>query len=169
MANLIKRIAISTSRKTGQASMADEFKSSSNLSTTGNKSGRPGRLTRTSVHELSSMVSYNAESKATHDRVISFAPVGNQIKETREIIVSNEPNPFYDKTRRTSEVEVTGGKPQGYQVEGRELEPRRKSMESITEGNESLKSVEPPKRLEDSDDEAALVGQKFRAWGRRPS
>ena len=39
MANLIKRIAISTSRKTGMASIAQEFKSSSNQSTSGQRTG----------------------------------------------------------------------------------------------------------------------------------
>ena len=163
MANLIKRIAISTSRKTGQASIAEEFKSSSNLSSTGRKSGTRTKQSRGSLHELNTMVSYNAEGKA-NDRVISFAPMGNQIKETTEIIVSNEPNPFYDKDGRDSEVEIGGGKAQGYTIHGRELGTRRKSLESITEGADSLKSSDIPKRLEDSsDDEAALVEQ-FKPW-----
>ncbi|KAF2844806.1 hypothetical protein T440DRAFT_547047 [Plenodomus tracheiphilus IPT5] len=171
MANLIKRIAISTSRRTGKASIAEEFKSSSNLSASGQKGSRRIPESRASIHELTSIVSYNGEAKnnAT-DRVISFAPTGNQIKETREIIVSNEPNPFFDAGRRASEVEITGaytgGKTRGFEGRGVHSE-RRKSMDSITEGNESLKSVEPPKRLEDSDDEAALVGQRFKAWARK--
>ncbi|KAI8942844.1 hypothetical protein NX059_000884 [Plenodomus lindquistii] len=171
MANLIKRIAISTSRKTGKASIAEEFVSSSNFTGSAQKANRRIRESRASIHELTSIVSYGGDAKGNvTDRVISFAPTGNQIKETREIIVSNEPNPFFDAGRRTSEVEITGaytgGKPQGFEDRGGHPE-RRKSMDSIMEGNESLKSVEPPKRLEDSDDEAALVGQKFRAWGRR--
>ncbi|KAH9882219.1 hypothetical protein J1614_001391 [Plenodomus biglobosus] len=173
MANLIKRIAISTSRKTGKVSIADEFKSSSNLSGTGKKGSRRIRDSRASIHELSSIVSYSGDAKGNAtDRVISFAPAGNQIKETREVIVSTEPNPFFDAGRRTSEVEITGaytgGKTQGFEARGMHSE-RRKSMDSITEGNESLKSVEPPKRLEDSDDEAALVGQRFKAWVRKDS
>ncbi|CBX94094.1 hypothetical protein IAQ61_003966 [Plenodomus lingam] len=171
MANLIKRIAISTSRRTGKASIADEFKSSSNLSATGRKTTRRTRESRADIHELTSIVSYHGDAKGTaSDRVISFAPAGNQIKETREVIVSHEPNPFFDAGRRTSEVEITGaytgGKTQGF--EGRAMHSeRRKSMDSIEEGNESLKSLEPPKRAEDSDDEAALVGQKFKAWARK--
>lgn len=173
MANLIKRIAISTSRKTGKASLAQEFKSSSNMSASGRKSGTfKQKSQRGSLHELASIVSYTADSKAT-ERVISFAPVGNQIKQTKEITVSNEPNPYYERNRRGSEVEITGGytggKTQGVLVDERML-ARPKSLESLTEGNESLKSAEIPKRgLEDSDDEAALVGHKLRMWGRRPS
>ena len=167
MANLIKRIAVSTSRKTGKASIAEEFKSSSNMSSTGRKTGTMGNTHRGSVHELSNMVSYNDDPKAA-DRVVSFAPMGNQIKETREIVISSEPNPFFE--RRGSEVEITGSytgaKTQGVLVSERGL-PRRKSMESINEGNESVKSSEAPKRgPEDSDDEAALVGHKFNIWGR---
>ncbi|CAO2655012.1 Nn.00g117450.m01.CDS01 [Neocucurbitaria sp. VM-36] len=173
MANLIKRIAISTSRRTGKVSIAQEFKSSSNMSTTGQKSAPLTRRSqRGSVHELASIVSYTADSKPG-DRIVSFAPTGNQIKQTREIVVSNEPNPFYE--RRESESEIVGGyaagKTQGVSVDEKKLGlGRPKSLESVTEGNESLRSAEVPKRnAEDSDDEAALVGQKFRVWGRRPS
>ncbi|KAF1846464.1 uncharacterized protein K460DRAFT_339718 [Cucurbitaria berberidis CBS 394.84] len=166
MANLIKRIAVSTSRKTGKASIAEEFKSSSNLSTSGQKSASHAQKSkRGSIHELASIVSYNAEGVAG-DRIVSFAPTGNQIKRTKEVVISNEPNPFFE--RRGSEVAITGGKAQGVLVDERTL-VRPKSLESVTEGNESMKSADLPKRNpDDSDDEAALVG-KFRAWGRRKS
>jgi hypothetical protein len=171
MANLIKRIAISTSRRTGMASIAQEFRSSSNMSSSGQRTGQTGqqKSQRGSIHELATFVSYTTDSKA-NDRIVSFAPTGNQIKKTREIVVRNEPNPDYE--RRGSEIEITGGtangKTSGVVVEERSLE-RRKSLESITEGNESLKSAELPKRgPEDSDDEAALVGQKT-WWPRRKS
>lgn len=162
MANLIKRIAMSAARKTGQASIAEEFKSDSNLSSTGRRSGANfNRSQRRSIHELASIVSYTSESKGVHERVISFAPTGNQIKQTREITISNEPNPYQ---RRGSEVEITGN----FGKAGT-LDVRRKSMESITEGNESLRSTETPKKdVMDSDDEAALVGQQ-RMYGRRPT
>lgn len=169
MANLIKRIAISTSRKTGKVSIAEEFKSSSNMSTTGQKSGntKTQKSQRGSLHELSSFVSYTAEGKGS-DRVISFAPLGNQIKRTQETVIKSEPNPFYE--HRDSENEVAGsfgdGKPQGIMVEERNLS-RSKSLDSITEGNESLKSSEV-KKGEDSDDEAVLV-RKHGIWGRRPT
>jgi hypothetical protein len=169
MANLIKRIAISTSRKTGMASIAQEFKSSSNMSTTGQKTGQSARKSNhNSVHELTSFVSYSgAEDAKASERVISFAPMENQIKKTHEVIVRSEPNPFFD--RRPSETEITGGY-RGGKPQGVALEERRKSMESITEGNESLRSSEMPKRgTEDSDDEAALVAKKAWGWSRRPS
>ncbi|KNG48886.1 hypothetical protein TW65_04297 [Stemphylium lycopersici] len=176
MANLIKRIAISTSRKTGMASIAQEFKSSSNLSTTGRGANGQRKSQRGSVHELSSFVSYSADTKVNdRDRVVSFAPMGNQIKETREVIIHSEANPFYE--RRGSEFEISGGQHHGRRksqggagvlVEERGL-GRQKSMESITEGNESMKSTEMTKRTEDSsDDEAALVDNKS-WWPRRPS
>jgi hypothetical protein len=171
MANLIKRIAISTSRRTGMASIAQEFKSSSNLSSTGQKTGRPNthKSQRGCVHELASFVSYTGDAKAS-DRIVSFAPTGNQIKEVREVVISHEPNPFYE--RRGSEVEITGGqqaKDNHMAVEERDL-GRNSSLGSVTEGNESLKSAELVKRdREESDDEAALVGQKGWGWPRRPS
>ncbi|OAL54555.1 hypothetical protein IQ07DRAFT_272625 [Pyrenochaeta sp. DS3sAY3a] len=169
MANLIKRIAISTSRKTGKVSMAEEFKSSSNMSTTGQKSGatKTQKSQRGSIHELASFVSYTAEGKGS-DRVISFAPLGNQIKRTQETVIKSEPNPFFE---RDVEDQISGsfgdGKPQGILVEERNLS-RAKSIDSITEGNESLKSAEVKKGAEDSDDEAVLV-RKHGIWGRRPT
>ncbi|KAB2110766.1 hypothetical protein AG0111_0g260 [Alternaria gaisen] len=176
MANLIKRIAISTSRKTGMPSIAQEFRSSSNQSTSGQRTGGTvPRRSRGSVHELASFASYTVDTKATSDqdqhRVVSFAPTGNQIKETREVIVHTEPNPHYE--RKGSEVEISGGhgrrQSHGVVVEERGL-PRQKSLESITEGNESMRSGLTPKRLvDDSDDEAALVQQKSWGWPRRPS
>ncbi|CAI9628022.1 unnamed protein product [Alternaria burnsii] len=176
MANLIKRIAVSTSRKTGMASIAQEFKSSSNQSASGQRTGGTvPHKSRGSVHELASFASYTVDTKATNDqdqhRVVSFAPTGNQIKETREVIVHTEPNPHYE--RRGSEVEISGGhgrrQSHGVVIEERGL-PRQKSLESITEGNESMRSGLTPKRLvDDSDDEAALVQQKSWGWPRRPS
>ena len=181
MANLIKRIAISTSRKTGMVSIAQEFKSSSNLSSTGQKTGTNTHKSQQcgSIHELASFVSYTGGGGVVqpHDRIVSFAPTGNQIKKTREVVISHEPNPSYE--RRGSEVEITGGlgrsagakTPGLVTVEEAGL-GRNSSLGSITEGNESLKSAEVPKRereREESDDEAALVGQKGWQWPRRPS
>ncbi|CAA9964761.1 hypothetical protein PTMSG1_08120 [Pyrenophora teres f. maculata] len=167
MANLIKRIAISTSRKTGMASIANEFKSSSNMSATHHQTGAASHDHCASGHELSSFHSYTIDTKG-NDRIVSFAPTGNQIKETKEVIVHTEPNPDY--RRRASEVEITGG----HAVTTVEVHAgdrglgRQMSMDDITEGNESLKSsaTETPKRAYDSDDEAQLVNQK--AWGWTP-
>lgn len=70
-------------------------------------------------------------------------------------------------------MEITAGhgrrQSHGVVIEERGL-GRQKSLESITEGNESMRSGSVPKRLiEDSDDEAALVQQKTWGWPRRPS
>jgi len=168
MANLIKRIAISTSRRTGMASIAQEFVSSSNMSSTAKTGGHNTK--RGSLHELSSMVSYNAEGKAgtANDRIISFAPTGNQIKTTQEVTVTSEPNPFFERVRRGSEVKITGA----YSDRDRKAnipgivveEARSKSLDSSTEVAESLKSDAQRKEVE-SDDEAALVEKRSR-WGR---
>ncbi|KAH7069160.1 hypothetical protein BKA63DRAFT_102191 [Paraphoma chrysanthemicola] len=174
MANLIKRIAISTSRRTGKADIAQEFKSSSNLSTTGKTGTIPRHSQRGSLHELASIVSYNAESKGPGERIISFAPTGNQIKTTQEVTVTSEPNPFFERGRRGSEVEITGAYNQnkanipGVIVEEAPETPRSKSIDSNTEVAESLKSTDMPKRIDDSDDEAALVSNRGRGWGRGP-
>ncbi|KAH8724855.1 hypothetical protein GQ44DRAFT_617220 [Phaeosphaeriaceae sp. PMI808] len=172
MANLIKRIAVSTSRRTGKASIAEEFKSS-NPSTTGNFSH--GTAKRGSLHELASIVSYHSDRKQ-NDRTISFTPTGNQIKTTQEVTVTSEPNPHFERGRRGSEVEITGAaghhqnraKVPGIIVE-ESITPRSKSLDSSTEVADSVKSMEGRKRdKDDSDDEMALVGQK-RGWGRFPS
>jgi hypothetical protein len=177
MANLIKRIAVSTSRRTGQASVAEEFKSSSNLSTSGKKS----TMKRSSFHELAGIVSYDGEAKEA--RSIGFTPTGSQIKTTQSITVISEPSHTYANNeprksclvRRVSEVEITGNayapNDDGFRanVPGIILEevdvgtPRSKSIDS------SVKSADVAKRgAEDSDDEAALVG-RGRGWGTGPT
>lgn len=160
MANLIKRIAVSASKRNGQASIAEEFKSSSNLST--NKRTHSKRF---SNHELGSIVSYTAKGEPS-DRAHSFQPTGTQIKATQEITITSEPNPYQ---RRGSEVEITGNyamakvNTPGIIVEETVETPRTKSLDS------SVKSADVVKRGDavDSDDEAALVG-RGRGWGRTP-
>jgi hypothetical protein len=178
MANLIKRIAVSASRRNGQADAAEEFRSSSNLSASGGK--RTTTIKRSSIHELASIVSYSGDAKA--DRATSFAPTGNQIKSTQTITVTSEPSHVYMKTepsgtgwgRRGSDVEITGNAYAGSRdikgnIPGIIVEeagngtPRSKSLDS------SVKSADVVKRgTEDSDDEAALVG-RGRGWGRGPT
>ena len=100
MANLIKRIAISTSKRTGKHSIAQEFKSSTDhFSSTG------PRTTTDQIHELASIVSFRADGANERG---SFAPTGKQIKATKEVTVTSEPNPYYERNRRGSEVEITG-------------------------------------------------------------
>lgn len=177
MANLIKRIAISTSRRNNDASIADEFKSS-DFSTSGKRTTANNTARRISAHELASIVSYTAKAKGEihHDRVVSFQATGNQIKTTQEITITSEPNPF---ARRGSEVECTGhftpGKANvpGILVEEVSETPRTKSIDS------SVKSAEAEGERKGSDaaksdDEEALVYRRRedrersreRNWGR---
>lgn len=172
MANLIKRIAISASRKPGNASLANDFRSS-NLSTSGAKSGGTGapKQRRESNHELASVFSYKGDIShyTAEDRVVSFAPTGNEIKKTHEVVISSEPNPFFEREVPASNVEVTGGydsKKNGVHVDERRV-VRTGSLESVTEGSESLQgALDTPKRdpSEYSDDEAALVGRRNKGW-----
>ncbi|KAJ4322716.1 hypothetical protein N0V94_002234 [Neodidymelliopsis sp. IMI 364377] len=173
MANLIKRIAISASRKPGNASLANDFRSS-NLSTSGAKSGATGvpkQSRRSSNHELASVFSYKGDASHYHneDRIVSFEPTGNEIKKTHEVVISSEPNPFFERGRKASNVEITGPydlKKNGVTVDERKI-ARSGSLESITEGSETGKgSLSTPKRdpSEYSDDEAALVGRQNRGW-----
>jgi hypothetical protein len=169
MANLIKRIAMSASRKPGNAALADDFRSGS-ISTSGAKSGATGtqkHSRRESNHELASVFSYKGD--VTHyteqDRIVSFAPTGNEIKRTQQVVISSEPNPFFERGRRGSNIEITGGhdsKKNGVTVDERRV-VRTGSLESVTEGSESLKGgLDTPKRDPNdySDDEAALVGRR---------
>jgi hypothetical protein len=173
MANLIKRIAISASRKPGNASLANDFKSS-NLSTSGAKSGSTGipkQSRRGSTHELASVFSYKGDIShyQNEDRTVSFAPTGNEIKKTHEVVISSEPNPFFERGRRGSNVEITGGydsKKNGVTIDERKV-ARTSSLESVIEGSVSLKGgSDTPKRDPNdySDDEAALVGRQNRGW-----
>ncbi|KAF1362798.1 hypothetical protein EJ07DRAFT_105058 [Lizonia empirigonia] len=170
MANLIKRIAISASRKPGNASLANDFRSS-DISTSGAKSRGTGvlRQRRESNHELASVFSYKGD--ASHykagDRAVSFSPTGNEIKRTHEVVISSEPNPFYEPGKRGSN-EVPGDFDLKDTINvNEERIGRSGSLESVTEGGESLKGgIDMPKRdlSEYSDDEAALVGRRTRGW-----
>ncbi|KAL1605542.1 hypothetical protein SLS59_003344 [Nothophoma quercina] len=173
MANLIKRIAISASRKPGNASLANDFRSS-NLSTSGAKSGgtgAPKKSRRESNHELASVFSYKGdiEHYRNEDRIVSFAPTGNEIKKTREVVISSEPNPYFERESSGPNIEITGGydpRKNVVTVDERRV-ARTGSLESVTEGSESLKGgLDTPKRdpSEYSDDEAALVGRRNKGW-----
>lgn len=162
MANLIKRIAVSASRRNGQHSIADEFKSSSNVSSTGKKSGAATQ--HQSTQELAS-IAYHAEGKANTHRTYSFVPTGNQIKTTQSITITSEPNAW---PRRGSEVEISGAwAPNKKNVPHIIFEKSRTSRSKSIDS--SIQSEGVVKRTpEDSDDEAALVG-RGRASGRGPS
>ena len=97
MANLIKRIAISSTRKPGnqlQARVAQEF-GSSNLSTSGTRSHITG--TTNTLIELSSRgFETKSTAKRSDDRIVSFTPTGDQIKVTKDIRIQSDPNPDYE-------------------------------------------------------------------------
>lgn len=142
MANLIKRIAVSTSRKQGQASIAAEFRSSDNSASnkTTNVTGGAQQTFNDNGHELTSVFSY--QNDIGHDgRGIGIALGAGQIKQTNEVTIRSEPNPYY---------EGKGG-----------VVVVKRSLESMTENEESIKLPETPRG--DSDDEAALVG-RGRRW-----
>ncbi|KAF1952854.1 hypothetical protein CC80DRAFT_596278 [Byssothecium circinans] len=158
MANLIKRIAISSSRRTGKASMAQEFAS---LSTSGrhattNRSSTGRR--RNSIIELASCVSVCERNSDRGERTVSFAPRGNQIKKTEEFHISSEPAQDFDGFGYAEEDRL--------RVREREI-VQSKSLDDITEAGESVRS-EGVERRESSDDEAVLVmqGRTNGGWNR---
>ncbi|KAF1992961.1 hypothetical protein P154DRAFT_504205 [Amniculicola lignicola CBS 123094] len=158
MANLIKRIAISASKRNGNHSIVQEFNSTSNKSTTAHTSNHNRR---SSLIELSSNILAGAKQHVKkNSRTISFPPTGNQIKKTEEIHIKSEPNGLYDEEMDKSQRLVICERQVG----------QGKSMDDVTEGGESVRS-EDVQRREDSDDETVLVMQKGnsnRGWGRLP-
>ncbi|KAF2107983.1 hypothetical protein BDV96DRAFT_286538 [Lophiotrema nucula] len=158
MANLIKRIAVSTSKRTGNISLVQEFVSSSNKSSTGNHTGT-GHLRRNSLIELSTKAFSGGKKHAHRDsRTISFAPTGNQIKKTEEIFVRSDPNPDYD----SDAMEL--GKGLAPIVHERHV-AQSKSLDDVTEGGESVRSEEAIRKDDSSDDEVVLW-QSRGGWGR---
>jgi len=165
MANLIKRIAVSQSHRTGNGSLAREFASSSHRSVTGNAStlGRHSNYIELSASAFSVKKDESSDVDSpvsgvhnpgniimsTRGRTVSFAPKGFQIKKTEEVTVSSEPI-----------VVVTS--PSGMGV-ARHLErgdtPDIPGWDRDTKTDKSLDgtdSVDTRRRAE-SDDEAELV------------
>ncbi|KAF2188409.1 hypothetical protein K469DRAFT_628039 [Zopfia rhizophila CBS 207.26] len=152
MANLIKRIAVSTSKRTGNVSLIQEFVSSSNKSSSNYTSQRLSQhARRSSIIELSTNVFTGKKNSLKGSRTASFPPLANQIKKTEEIHIQSSPNPDYY------------GKEEGLMVRNTEVDMKAKSLDDVTEGGESVKSEEVQRR-EDSDDEAVLVTGGM--WGR---
>ncbi|KAJ4345398.1 uncharacterized protein N0V89_011528 [Didymosphaeria variabile] len=162
MANLIKRIAVSTSRKNQgvRSRVAEEF-DSSNLSTSGQKSSatRGTHARRSSIVELSSFGLKSASGREASGRAVSFMPTGDQIKVTKDIHIRSEP--------------IEGGVlgPAGENVQVKGLNPgemsvvQSKSLDDLTEGG-SVKS-DYMQGKGDSDDERELVShQKKGSWHR---
>lgn len=178
MANLIKRIAISSSRQMGNLARVREEFGSSNLSTTGNKSSAHNNTARTHHARRSSIIELSASVFATTSRpdrdpdarAVSFAPTGNQIKVTEHIYVRSEPRDTYARDP-AAELGVAGadldiGVVGPGMVKAGGVVVKSKSLDDITEG-ESVKS-EYGHGKGDSDDETALVvGQRREQWDRR--
>ncbi|KAL5379767.1 hypothetical protein DPSP01_008238 [Paraphaeosphaeria sporulosa] len=151
MANLIKRIAVSSSRKAGRdnrARIASEF-DSGNLSTSGHKSSatRAGtHARRSSLMELSNFGIKSASER--EDRTVSFMPTGDQIKVTKDIHIQSDP--IDGSEENVGEI-----------VHAKGLQPgetsvvHSKSVDDLTEGG-SVKS-DYMRKEGDSDDETSLV------------
>ncbi|KAF2010181.1 hypothetical protein BU24DRAFT_400921 [Aaosphaeria arxii CBS 175.79] len=159
MANLIKRIAISTSRRQGNVSIAHEFVSASTSDRYNTNPSGTGRR-RASVIELSSQISASGKRTSDrNDRAVSFTVQGNQIKKTEEIHISSEPadGANFDGLGYAKETALRV----------REVH-QSKSLDDVTEGGESVKSDAEGRGRESSDDEAVLVVPKkgHGGWGR---
>lgn len=171
MANLIKRIAISKSRRNGNMSQVTEFASDANKSSSNNTTGLTGGLTgvgrRSPYIELTAKVfsgkqakesqsgkrtSMTVEDTEPSDRKMSIGPSGMKITKTREITVKSEPNPGY------LEGESPGTKKDSHLVVQEVEVNKGKSLDDVSEG-ESVKSA-GRRTMEDSDDEAVLVTHK---------
>jgi hypothetical protein len=157
MANLIKRIAISKSRRVGNASIIEEFNSTGDKSNSHN-TGRHAQ--KSSYIELTAKVLPRMQRKESftgtrtsvedgkaRDKTLSFLPSGNQIKKTEEITVRSEPNPDYDGAKHTMSDKEGGVVVNESQMLG------GKSLDDVSEGGESVKTS----MRRDSDDEAVLV------------
>ncbi|KAL5407216.1 hypothetical protein PMIN06_003811 [Paraphaeosphaeria minitans] len=151
MANLIKRIAISSSRKAGRDNrgrVASEF-DSGNLSSSGPKSSatRAGTLARrSSIMELSDFGIKSTSER--EDRTVSFVPTGDQIKVTKDIHIQSDP--IDNGRERDGEIDHEKGlKP------GEQSVVHSKSVDDLTEGG-SVKS-DYMQGKGDSDDETSLV------------
>lgn len=175
MANLIKQIAISTSCKTGRTSIADEFKNPSDAAAHSrlkiterlrNICGPENLFGKEFTYCLHDARAQNI----TTNSAVSFPPTGKQIKTTREVIVSNEPNPFFRAMRHPSEFKIMNmyrdSKASDSDFRGLTTE-KTKSTDGTIKERSSMESAENPGRGDDNDDEAVLVWQKFNAWMRR--
>lgn len=163
MANLIKRIAVSTSSKAGhenRARIAGEF-DSNNLSTSGHKSSgtRNTHAGRSSHVELSNF-NFRSISVAEREeaRTVSFMPTGDQIKVTKDIHIRSEPiDGGIDLVRENSHS--NGLKP------GETSVVHSKSLDDLTERG-SVKSEYMQGKGESDDETSLVIHQKKGTWHR---
>ncbi|KAF3045869.1 hypothetical protein E8E12_002027 [Didymella heteroderae] len=110
MANLIKRIAVSTARKTGQAEIAKEFQSNSSNTLSRRQSTTITRQSRNcgQFHELESVASLATDGKSD-TCVVQVIPAGNQIKQTTEVVISRDSDMDCPADRPGPKIKITGG------------------------------------------------------------
>lgn len=163
MANLIKRIAISSSHKgnrSNRSRVADEF-NPEYISNSGHKSSatRSTHARRSSIMELSGFGL--TSNSGREDRTISVMPNPDQIKVTRDIHVQSQSI----SGRETGEkgrvhVRVNEFKPEERSV------VQSKSVDDLAE-DASVKSDSERGKAGDSDDERSLVVHKTKGTWRR--
>lgn len=155
MANLIKRIAVSSSRKAGgdRARIANEF-DFSNPSTSGQKSSTLHRThaRRSSLMELSNFGLKSASEREVTTQGVSFIHATDQIKVTKDIYIQSE----------TMKSDLLGPAKENMQVErpepGEISVVRSKSVDDLTEGGSVKSNYIQGKG--DSDDETHLVSHQ---------
>lgn len=108
MANLIKRIAVSTARKTGQADIAREFQSNSSNTLSKRQSVTNTQQDRRQFHELGSVSSLVTDSKS--DTCFLQVTADNRIKQTTEVVISREPGSAHSTDTCGPETQITGGR-----------------------------------------------------------
>lgn len=109
MANLIKRIAVSTARKTGQADIAKEFQSNSSNTLSRRQSVTLTQQShlRGQFHELDSITSFATDGQS--ETRVAQSSSCNQIKQTTEVVISRELNVPYSSEKEGPEIRITGG------------------------------------------------------------
>lgn len=161
MANLIKRIAVSTARKTGKADIAKGFQSNSSNTSSRRQSGTVTQQDRKcgQFHELESVASLATDSKFDAF-IVQVTPVSNQIKQTTEVVISRESESADFMDRCGPEIKITGGQ-RDTTISG----DRRKSTASTTHATRNSKDADSTrKHSEASGDGATLVGQNKWLW-----
>lgn len=161
MANLIKRIAVSTARKTGKSDIAKEFQSSSSNSMSKRHSCTITSQNRQGgqFHELGSVTSLVIDDKSD-SCIVQVVPLGNQIKQTTEVVISRDIDTAHSAERSGPEIRITGGEVET--VVGGE---RRKSALSTTHAASNSRSGGlTGEQAEASGDEVALMGQNKWLW-----
>ena len=164
MANLIKRIAVSTShRNNNTARVAHEF--ASNLPTSGTRSCATTNTKDTKLNTLIKLLNYVFNKRGaggnTKVRVVSFKPRRDQIKVTKDIIITNDPAPGHAGSR--AYVGEENGEDKGRLKLKDRCVLESKSVDDLTEGG-SVKSDRGVSRS-DSDDEELLVSRERRGAG----